>query len=72
MHMYIVLKSICSIKEHWWSLTLSWLDKFQRMFSTAHEFSFNRETKPQTTTCFKLCKCYDFNFIIFYLSNAKI
>ena len=25
------------IKEHWWSLTLSWLDKIQKMFSTAHE-----------------------------------
>ena len=30
-------KSIYSIKEHWWSLTLSWLDEDQRMFSTAHE-----------------------------------
>ena len=36
---YIVLKAICSIKEHWWSLTLSWPNKVQRMFSTAHEFS---------------------------------
>ena len=27
-----VLKSICSIKEHWWSLTLSWPDEVQRMF----------------------------------------
>ena len=32
-------KSICSIKEHWWSLTLSWPNKVQRMFSTVHEFS---------------------------------
>ena len=31
-------KAICSIKEHWWSLTLSWPDEDQRMFSTAHEF----------------------------------
>ena len=27
-----------SIKEHWWSLTLFWPDKVQRIFSTAHEF----------------------------------
>ena len=32
-------KSICSIKEHWWSLTLSWPDEVQRMFSISHEFS---------------------------------
>ena len=31
-------KAICSIKEHWWSLTLSWPDEVQRIFSTAHEF----------------------------------
>ena len=31
-------KSIFSIKEHWWSLTLSWPNKIQRMFSTAYEF----------------------------------
>ena len=31
-----VLKSICCIKEHWWSLILSWPDEVQRMFSTAH------------------------------------
>ena len=30
-------KSIYSIKEHWWTLILSWPDKVQRMFSTAHE-----------------------------------
>ena len=32
-------KSIYGIKEHWWSLTLSWPDEIQRMFSTAYEFS---------------------------------
>ena len=32
-------KFICSIEEHWWSLTLSWPDEVQRMISTAHEFS---------------------------------
>ena len=31
-------KSICSIKEHWWFLTLSWPDEDQRMFSIIHEF----------------------------------
>ena len=30
-------KSIYSIKEHYWSLTLFWSDKVQRMFSTVHE-----------------------------------
>ena len=33
---------------------------------------FKRETKPQVTTCVKLCKWYYFNFIVFYLSNAWI
>ena len=31
-HMYYVLKSIHIIKEHWWSLTMSWPDEVQRMF----------------------------------------
>ena len=34
----LISKSICSIKEHWWSLASSWPDEVQRMFSTAHEF----------------------------------
>ena len=49
-------KSICSIKEHLWSLTLSWPDKVQRMFSTAHEFS-KIEIEPQTIL-----------WLIFYMS----
>ena len=36
--MYIDFKSLRIIKEHWWTLTLSWPDKVQRMFSTAHKF----------------------------------
>ena len=40
-----VFKSICSIKKHWWSLTLSWPDEVQRMFSTAHDtFECNNYT----------------------------
>ena len=35
------------MKEHWWSLTLSWLDEVQRMFSTAHEL-LNVDLIPQT------------------------
>ena len=31
------LKSICNIKQHWWSLVLSWPDEVQRKISTAHE-----------------------------------
>ena len=43
---------IYSIKEHWWSLTLSWPDEVQRMFSTAHGF-LNLKPKPQTVSwCF--------------------
>ena len=34
----LISKSICSIKEHWWSLTSSWPDEVQKLFSTAHEF----------------------------------
>ena len=37
-YMYYVFKSIRIIKEHWWTLTSSWLDEVQKMFSTAHEF----------------------------------
>ena len=40
-------KSINSIKEHWLSLTLSWPDEDQRMFSTAYEF-LNVKLKSQT------------------------
>ena len=38
---------IYCIKEHWWSLTSSWPDEVQRIFSTAHEFS-KEKSKPQT------------------------
>ena len=40
-------KSIYSIKEYCWSLTLSWPDEVQRMFSTAHEL-LNVKLIPQT------------------------
>ena len=47
-YMYYVFKIyIYCIKEHWWSLTSSWPDEVQRMFSTAHEFS-KEKSKPQT------------------------
>ena len=35
---YIYIYVYC-IKEHWWSLTSSWPNEVQRMFSTAHGFS---------------------------------
>ena len=41
-HLYICIlfsKFICSIKEHRWSLTSSWPNEVQRIFSIAHEFS---------------------------------
>ena len=48
IYIYILFsKSICSIKEHRWSLTLSWPDEDQRVFSTAHEL-LNMKLKPQT------------------------
>ena len=31
MYIYMVFKLIHCIKEHWWSLTLSWPDEVQRM-----------------------------------------
>ena len=47
-NLYILFsKSICSIKEHWWSLTLSWPDEDQRIFLTAREL-LNVKLKPQT------------------------
>ena len=41
-------KSICSIKEHGWSLILFWPDEDQRMFSTVHKL-LNTKLKSQTT-----------------------
>ena len=39
-YMYYAFKIyIYCIKEHWWSLTSSWPDEVQRMFSIAYEFS---------------------------------
>ena len=40
-------KFICNIKEYWWSLTLSWPNEDQRIFSIAHEF-LNLKLKPRT------------------------
>ena len=37
-YIYMIFKLLHYIKEHWWSLTLSWPDEIQKMFSTAHEF----------------------------------
>ena len=37
-YMYYVFKSIRIIKKCLWTLTSSWPDEVQRMFSTAHEF----------------------------------
>ena len=40
--MYYVFETIYIYnieQKHWWSLTSSWPDEVQRMFSTAHEFS---------------------------------
>ena len=48
IYIYILFsKSICSIKEHWWSLILFWPNEDQRMFSTAHEL-LNVKLKSQT------------------------
>ena len=44
-YMYYVFKSIhvsSIIQKHWWSLILSWPDKVQRTFSTAHWFWRNK------------------------------
>ena len=58
-------KAICSIKKkHWWSLTLSWPDEVQRMFSTAHEFSKeNLNHRQFYDILYKLCN-YSFIFFI--------
>ena len=42
-----VFKSIYSIKEYWWSLSSSWIDEVQRMFSTVHKF-LNVTITPRT------------------------
>ena len=35
------------MKGHWWSLTLSWPDDDQGMFSTAHDVFFKEMGNPQ-------------------------
>ena len=52
-------KSICSIKEHWWFLILSWPDEDQRIFSTTHEI-LNVKLKPQTVLWWFYTKSYNF------------
>ena len=64
-YMYYVFKSILIIKEHWWSLTSSWPDEVQRMFSIVHEF-LKGESKPQTIFMIVLYKLYSYNFIMLY------
>ena len=51
-------KFICSIKEYWWSLTLSWPDKVQKIFSTVHDFL--KENLNHGRFYDFLCKLYDF------------
>ena len=46
-YMYYDFKSIRIIKEYWWTLTSSWPEEVQRMFSTAHKF-FKIGIEPQT------------------------
>ena len=38
MYMYNVFKIYMLYKEHWWSLTSSWPDEVQRVFSITHGF----------------------------------
>ena len=54
-------KSICSIKEYWWFLILSWSDEVQIMFSTAHEL-LSMKLKPQTALWWFYTKVIDFNY----------
>ena len=44
----MIFKLISCIKEHWWSLSLSWSDEVQRMFSTAHCLFMIIVLQPQT------------------------
>ena len=50
------------MKEHWWSLTLSWPDEAQRMFSTAHKL-LNVNLIPQTI----FMSFYEIEMIYIYL-----
>ena len=61
-------KSISSIKEHWWSLTLSWPDKIQRMFSTAHKL-LNVKLIPQTIFMkfYKIDITFTLSYFIYYM-----
>ena len=60
------LKSICNIKEHWWSLTLSWPDEVQRMILTVHEpFKYDIDTIDYFHEMFFMWSIW--HFIMFYL-----
>ena len=59
--MYYVFNCTYSIKEHWWTLTLFWSDKVQRMFSTTHEFL--KENLNHRRFYDYLCKFYGFNLL---------
>ena len=69
--MYYVFKSIRIIKKYWWTLILSWPDKVQRIFSTAHEFSFKKETKPQLTTCFNYANVMTLTLLYIFYQMLK-
>ena len=62
-------KSICSIKEHWWSLTSSWPDEVQRVFSTTHGFFKHSidTTNDFHEIFFFICDQYYTYFAMFYL-----
>ena len=46
------------IKEHWWTLVLSWLNKLETVGRPKMSFIL-RGTKPQTILCFIEYEFYD-------------
>ena len=61
-----VLKSICSIKKHWWSLTLSWPDEVQRMFLTAHRLFMINVSQPRHFSLWVLKDWYSVLLLYLY------
>ena len=61
-------ESICSIKEHWWSLTLSWPNEVQRMFWITYKL-LNVKLIPQTIFMkfYKIDTTFTLSCFIYYM-----
>ena len=66
---YVYVYGFKNLYVVWWTLTLSWPDEDQRIFSIAHEF-LNVKLKPQIVLWWFYTKSY--NFTLWHLVDIKI